>query len=91
MGICKEAGVIALHIIYKRVTLEFILIIAQLNTLNTDNILCICIIVTPIRLEAVLLIDNHTSPLIGTYITLGIECKVVGVHSCRTIDNLNNI
>ena len=91
MGICKESGVIALHIIYKRVALEFILIVTQLHTLNADNILSIGIVVALIRLKAVLLINNNATTCIGTNITLGIEGKVIGIHCCRTIYDLDNI
>ena len=89
--IAEEVGIIALDIIDYRVTLHLVLIIAHLYTLNADNIFSISVIVTTLRLKTAIIVYNHATTCKSTDIALCIKCKIVGVHRCRAIYNLDNI
>ena len=89
--IAEELGVVRVEVIDYRVALHLVLIVAHLYPINADNLLSISVIVATLRLQAVIIIDNHSATCKCTDIGLCVECKVVGVHRCSTIYNLDDI
>ena len=91
MGIGKELRVVSLGIVNYRVTRHLILRITHLHPIDADNFVVIRVDISSIRLEHILATNQHTTTRVATNAGLGIVEEIIGIESCRAIDNLYNL
>ena len=90
VGALEEVGTIALHVVDHRVTSQFILLIAHLDPLDTNQILRIGIVVTAVGLDEVIPIGQHTAVLEKTDVLLRVKLEMAGIERSLAIDHLDD-
>ena len=69
--------------------LEFVLVVAHLDTIHTDNLVRIGIIVAPVGFEVILAVGQHTASAESTNIVQRIEPEIISIERRIPIDDLH--
>lgn len=82
-------SLVGIRIVHHRIALEFVLVVAHLDTIHTDNLVRISIIVAPVGFEVILAVGQHTASAESTDIVQRIEPEIVSIERRIPIDDLH--
>ncbi len=89
VGSLEEMSLVGIRIVHHRIALEFVLVVAHLDTIHTDNLVRISIIVAPVGFEVILAVGQHTASAESTDIVQRIEPEIVSIERRIPIDDLH--
>lgn len=89
VGSLEEMSLVGIRIVHHRIALEFVLVVAHLDTIHTDNLVRIGIIVAPVGFEVILAVGQHTASAESTDIVQRIEPEIVSIERRIPIDDLH--
>ena len=91
IGIREVAGILGLGVENYRVASHLIGLIAHLNTINSDKLVCRGVVIATLRLHVALTLIYIATAMKLTHLGSGIEGAVIGIHHSIAIYDLDKL